>query len=44
MIYKKKEFGFQPNKMNNIWNYNILFKILYNYLKKLRQLFKSIYK
>ena len=44
MIYKKKEFGFQPNKMNNIWNYNILFKILYPYLKKLRQLFKSIYK
>ncbi len=44
MIYKKQEFGAQPNKISNIWNYNIFFKILYPYLRRLSQLFKKIHK
>ena len=44
MIYKKQEFGAQPNKISNIWNYNIFLKILYPYLRRLSRLFKSIHK
>lgn len=44
MIYKKSEFGLRPNKVIRIWNYNIILKVLYPYLKKLSRLFKSIYK
>ena len=44
MIYKKKKFGSQPNKIKNIWNYNIFIKLLYPYLRRLKRLFKSISK
>ncbi len=44
MIYKKNKFGFEPKKVNKIWNYNILIKILYPYLRRLSKLFKSIHK
>jgi hypothetical protein len=40
----KLEFGAQPNKISNIWNYNIFLKILYPYLRRLSRLFKSIHK
>ena len=44
MIYKKKKFGTEPNKIKKIWNYNIIFKIIYPLLKKTSNLCKSIFK
>tara|TARA_B100001559_G_scaffold188802_1_gene157962 strand:+ start:149 stop:817 length:669 start_codon:yes stop_codon:yes gene_type:complete len=44
MIYKKNKFGTEPNKIKKIWNYNIIFKIIYPLLKKTSNLCKSIFK
>ena len=44
MLYKKNNFGVSPNKVKKIWNYNFFLRTLYPKLKKISQLFKSIFK
>ncbi len=43
MLHKSANFGTKPNPIKKIWNYNILIKIIYPYLKKLVKSLKSIF-
>lgn len=44
MIHKTNKFMAEPNKIKKIWNYNFIFKILYPLLKKVSNIYKSIFK
>ena len=44
MIHKTTKFLTEPNKIKKIWNYNIVFKIVYPLLKKLSNIYKLIFK
>jgi len=39
-IYKLTEFNDEANKMEKIWNYNSLIKLIYPYLRKIKKIFK----
>ena len=41
VIQKKNNFGDSPNKIQKIWNYNFIVKLIYPYLRKTAKLFKK---
>ena len=41
VIHKINNFGDEPNGVQKIWNYNLIVKMIYPYLKKIAKFFKK---
>jgi len=40
MIYKKTDFGSEPKAVKKIWNYNIIFRLIYPSLRRIIRFLK----